>query len=132
MRTSTEKWLFLLLAGGSEIAGCLVEKYSGLPCAAPARDEHSPVLLVGHSDAREALLKSAEWGSGDSVTLIKTRAIFWTRIGEGVNRQLCCRKSKGIFGGGKPPLCVLLQARLKTLSAEAKRVHRFVSRLWLR
>jgi hypothetical protein len=55
-----EKYYFYFSPGAAEIARSLLEAYSGDPCAAPIREEQTPVLLVGHSDAREALLRSAE------------------------------------------------------------------------
>jgi hypothetical protein len=55
-----QKYYFYFSPGAAEIARSLVEAYSGVACAAPIRDEHTPVLLVGHSNAREALLRDSE------------------------------------------------------------------------
>ena len=55
-----QKYYFYFSPDAAEIARSLVEAYSGVPCAAPIRDEHTPVLLVGHSNAREALLSDSE------------------------------------------------------------------------
>lgn len=55
-----EKYFFYFSPGAAEIARSLVEGYSGVPCSAPVRDEHTPVLLVGHPDAREVLLNLFE------------------------------------------------------------------------
>ena len=55
-----EDYCFYFSPGAAEIARSLVDAYSGVPCAAPIRDEHTPVLLVGNFNAREALLRTSE------------------------------------------------------------------------
>src|SRR5437868_3415263 len=55
-----KKYYFYFSPGAAEIARSLVDAYSALACAAPIREENTPVLLVGHANAREALLRSAE------------------------------------------------------------------------
>jgi hypothetical protein len=55
-----EQYYFYFSPGAAEIARSLVDAYSGVPCAAPIRDEHTPVLLVGHFNAGEVLLISSE------------------------------------------------------------------------
>jgi hypothetical protein len=55
-----KKYYFYFSPRAAQIARSLVDEYSGVPCAAPIVEENTPVLLVGHSHAREALLGSAE------------------------------------------------------------------------
>jgi hypothetical protein len=54
-----ETYHFYFSPGAAEIAHSLIECYSCEACAPPVREEYRPVLLVGHPDAREALLPTA-------------------------------------------------------------------------
>jgi hypothetical protein len=55
-----ENYYFYFSPGAAKIGRSLVDGYSAEPCPPPLRDEYTPVLLVGHSDARETLLPRAD------------------------------------------------------------------------
>jgi hypothetical protein len=53
-----EHCFFYFSPGAVAIASGLIQHFGGVPFPAPAEDEHSPLLLVGHADALEMLSKS--------------------------------------------------------------------------
>lgn len=55
-----ESELFYFSPGAVAIAGGLIQHFSGQPCSAPVEDAGKPLLLVGHADERDILLRSAE------------------------------------------------------------------------
>lgn len=55
-----EEHVFYFSPGAVAIARGLIQHFSGKPCPAPVMEGNNPVLLVGHRDEREILLRSAK------------------------------------------------------------------------
>jgi hypothetical protein len=55
-----ENYFFYFSPGAAEIARSMIEAYSGEWCPCPVREEHRPVILVGHPDALETVLRAPE------------------------------------------------------------------------